>query len=75
MTPSTGCAVNDVLFTSADFYPTARCADDSCGAQPHAAQGPGVAKRWAREHVARTGHEVLVTQETLTTYYPPGRST
>lgn len=58
----------DVLYTSATFHPTAECED--CGAHPYAVQGPGVAKRWAKEHVARTGHEVLVTQVTRSAYYP-----
>lgn len=60
---------SQILYSSASFHPTAEC--EECGSKPHAMQGPGVAKQWAKEHAARTGHSVAVTQTTRSLYYAP----
>lgn len=52
------------------LYPQAECTQKGCGARPMA-NGQGVAKKWAKEHAARTGHPVLVEQITRTTYEVP----
>jgi hypothetical protein len=59
---------SQVLYGGADFHPTARC--DDCGSVPMF-NGHGVAKKWAKEHVAATGHEVVVDRVSRSVYYAP----